>query len=78
LFDASDAKENGTEDIDVLGVEIVPHLTVTIEHATPIHIDIFTTKLEKGGRILESLVEGVGLPIVRVIGKLDVALDVWK
>jgi RNA-binding protein YhbY len=51
-------------------------LTVAIEHAASIHIHIIATELEECGGILEGLVEGVGLPIVRVIGKLDIALDV--
>jgi hypothetical protein len=51
-------------------------LTVAIEHAASIHIHIITAELEECGGVLEGLVEGVGLPIVRVIGKLDIALDV--
>jgi len=78
LFDASDAKENGSEDVDVLGVEIVPYLAVTIEHTAAVHVHILTTKLEESGGILKCLVESVGLPVVGVVGKLDISLDVWE
>jgi RNA-binding protein YhbY len=51
-------------------------LAISIEHTTSIHIHILTAELEEGGSILESLVEGVGLPVVCVIGELNIALDV--
>jgi hypothetical protein len=51
-------------------------LTVAVEHAAAVHVHIFTAELEKGGGILEGLVEGVGLPVICVIGELDVTLDV--
>ena len=76
MFEASYTKQDGAENVDVLGVEVVPGLTVTIEHAAPVHVHILATKLEEGGGVLESLVEGVGLPVVGVIGELDIALDV--
>ena len=76
MLEASDAEEDGTENVDVLSVEIVPYLAVAIEHAATVHVHIFTTKLEEGGGILECLVEGVRLPVVCVVGKLDIALDV--
>ena len=76
MLDASNTKEDGSENVDVLGVKIVPHLAVAVEHAASIHIHIIATELEECGGVLEGLVEGVGLPIVGVIGKLDIALDV--
>lgn len=78
MLDASNTKQDGSENVDVLGVEIVPYLTVAIEHAASIHIHIITTELEECSGILEGLVEGVGLPIVGVISELDVALNVWR
>lgn len=76
MFDASHTKEDGSENVDVLGVEVVPHLTVAIEHAASIHIHVIATELEECGGILECLVKGVGLPVVCVVGELDIALDV--
>lgn len=76
MSDASDAKEDRAENVDILSVEIVPNLTIAIEHATTVHIHIFTSELEEGGSILEGLVEGVGLPVVRIIGKLDIGLNI--
>lgn len=76
MLDTSDTKEDGSEDVNVLGVEVIPGLTVAIEHTASIHIHILTTKLEEGGGVLERLVESVGLPVVRVIGELDIPLDV--
>lgn len=78
MFDASHTKEDGSENVDVFGVEVVPHLTVAIEHTASIDIHIIATKLEERGGILECLVKGVGLPVVCVVGELDIALDVWR
>ena len=76
MLEASDAKEDGTEDVNVLSVEIIPYLAVAIEHAAAVYVHIFATKLEEGGGILECLVEGVRLPVVCVVGELDISLDV--
>lgn len=71
------SEQDRSQSVNVLGVEIVPDLTVAIEHATAIDIDIFASELEEGRCILEDLGEAVGLPVVRVICELDVALDGW-
>jgi hypothetical protein len=42
-MEANGAEENGSQDVDVLGVQIIPDLTVPVESATSIYVDIVTT-----------------------------------
>ena len=70
------AEEDRTQDVDVLGVEIVPDLAVAINSSAAVDVDVLATELEEGGCVLEDLVEGVLLPVVGVICELDCALDV--
>jgi len=51
-------------------------LAVSVDETTTVDIDVVSTELEEGGNILENLLECICLPIVGVIGKLDVALNV--
>ena len=75
-LEADDTKQNRAQDVNVHSKEIIPHLTVAVESAATIDVDIVTTELEERGRVLESLLEGVILPVVRIVGELDRALDV--
>ena len=68
-------KQDWPQDIDVFSVEIIPDLSIAVEHAAAVDIDVLAAELEEGGGVLEDLTETVGLPVVRVVGKLDVALD---
>jgi hypothetical protein len=77
-MEANGAEENGSQDVDVLGVQIIPDLTVPVESATSIYVDIITTELEERGSILKGLIECVLLPIIRIIGELDRALNVYS
>jgi hypothetical protein len=72
------AEEDGTQNVNVLGIEVVPGLAVAVKSTTTIDVDILATKLEEGGGVLEGLVEGVLLPVVGVVGELDGSLDVWN
>ena len=69
-------KQNRSQDVDVLSIQIIPDLAVTIEETTTVDIDIISSELEEGGGILEDLLESVCLPVVCVVGELDVTLDI--
>jgi len=76
IVQADGAEEDGSENVDILSVQVVPNLSVAVEHASAVDVDVFATQLEESGRVLERLEEGVCLPVVRVIGELDVCLDI--
>ena len=76
-FRADDTEEDGPQDVDVLGVEVVPGLAVSVEGAAAVDVDVFAAELEKGGGILVDLLERVGLPVVCVVCELDGSLDVF-
>jgi len=59
-----------------LGVKVIPDLTVAIEDTSAVDVDVRTAELEESGGVLEDLLECVRLPVVRVVGELDVSLDV--
>lgn len=70
------SEENRAEDVDILRIEIIPHLAVAIECTTAVDIDIGAAELEERGCVLEGLVEGIGLPVVGVVAELDGSLNV--
>lgn len=74
-LEADGAEQDGPEDVDVLGVQVVPHLAVAVERAAAVDVHVFAAQLEEGSGILEDLLEGIGLPVVGVIGELERALD---
>lgn len=71
------AEEDRSENVDVFGVEVVPDLTISVEHTAAIDVNILAADLEEGRGVLEGLEEAVFLPVVGVIGELDVALNVY-
>lgn len=70
-------KKDGTKGVDVLRIKVIPNLAISIQGSTTVNIDILATQLEKGSGVLVSVVEGVLLPVVRVIAKLDCSLNVY-
>lgn len=75
-MEANCPKEYRSESVNVFGIQVIPDLAVAVESATSINVDVLTTKLEESGCVLKDLLEGVGLPIVRVVREEDVALNV--
>ena len=73
---ADGAEEDGSQDVDVDRVQVVPHLAVAVNGPAAVDVDVLATELEECRDVLEDLWEGVGLPVVRVVGELNVALDV--
>ena len=73
---ANGSEEDGAQGRDVGRIQIVPDLTVAVESAATVDVDVFPAQLEEGGGVLEDLLEGIGLPVVRIVGELHVALDV--
>ena len=76
-FRTNHTEENGAKDVDVLGVEVVPGLAVSVEGAAAVDVDVLTAELEESGGVLVDLLEGVGLPVVGVVCELDGSLDVF-
>lgn len=74
---ANCAEQDRAQDVNVFSIEVVPDLTIAVQHAAAVDVDVFATNLEKRSCVLVNLVESVVLPVVRVVGKLDVALDVY-
>ena len=72
------AKQDRTKDVDVLSIEIVPDLAIAVQHAAAVDVHIFTANLEKSCGVLVDLVESVILPVVRVVGELNIALDICQ
>ena len=64
-----DAHQDGTQNEIIFGIQIIPDLSVAIDCTATVHIHIFTTELEEGRSVLEALFEGVGLPIVCIVGE---------
>lgn len=53
-------------------------MAIAIKKATTIDVDVVAAKLKKGGCVLKDLLESIGLPIVGVVGELNIALDICK
>jgi hypothetical protein len=64
---ADDAEQDRAQDVDVLGVPVVPDLAVAIECAAPVDVDVLAANLPECGGVLEGKVEGVGVPVVGVV-----------
>lgn len=74
-MELDNAKQDRSQNVDVFGVEIIPDLAVAVKHAATVDIDILAAELEEGRGVLKDLAKAIGLPVVGVIAKLDVALD---
>lgn len=75
--------EQDRTQVRVAGVEnlrtsefVPPPLTVAIENAVAVDLDVFTTPFPKHEAVLEGMGKGVLLPIGRVVCELDFALEV--
>lgn len=77
-FQADYAHENGPLKQGVGDVRIVPGLSVAIDCAVAVDIDVCAAKLKECGCVLVDLLEGVGGPVVDVVGELDVAGYIWQ
>ena len=73
---ADGAEEDRAQCVLVGGVQVVPGLAVAVEGAAAVDVDVVAAELEECCRVLVDLFEGVGLPVVGVVGEEDVALDV--
>jgi hypothetical protein len=69
--------QNGTQDESIRSVQVVPNLTIAVQGTVTIDVDICTTELEEGRRILVDLLEGIGLPVVGIVGELDCSEDFY-
>jgi len=69
-------EEDGSQDVDILSIQVIPDLAIAIEETTTIDVDIVSAELKECGGILENLLESVCLPVVCVVGELDVTLDI--
>lgn len=72
-----DTHQNGTLKSSIYCKHIVPDLSVAIDCATAVDVDVFTAEFEEGGGVLEDNLEGVVDPVVCVVGELDCAGDIY-
>lgn len=64
---ADDAEKDRAQDINVLGVPVVPDLAVAVERAAAVDVDVLAANLPECGGILEGKVEGIGVPVVGIV-----------
>ena len=76
-METNGTEENGSKNVDVLRIQVVPSLAISIKSAATVHVDVCSAQLEKGGGVLEDLLESVRLPVIGVVGELNVTLDVY-
>lgn len=69
-------EENRSQNVDVLSIQIIPNLAVAVEEAAAVNVDVVATKLEEGSGVLEDLLERIRLPIIGVVGELNITLDI--
>ena len=74
-------KQNGAE-IVVGRVEylapgkfVPPPLPIAVENAITVDLDVLSTPFPKHEAVLEGVTERIGLPVGRVIGELDLAVE---
>lgn len=70
--------ENRTQNQSVRSVQVIPNLTIAIESTVSVDVDVGSTELEESRGILVDLLEGIGLPVVGVVGELDCAEDFYN
>ena len=68
--------QDGTKDVYVLRVQVIPYLAVSVESAAAIYVDIRPSDLEERGSVLEDLLEGMCLPIVSVVREEHMSPDI--
>jgi hypothetical protein len=68
---AIDAKKYWTKSVNILGIEIIPHLAVPVNCTATINVYVVPSKLEEGGHVLEAKFERVGLPVICIIAEFD-------
>lgn len=69
-------EEDWSQNVDVLSIQVIPDLAIAIEETTAVDIHVISSELEECGGILEDLSESICLPVVCVVGELDVTLDI--
>lgn len=73
---SNNSHQDGAQNQSIFGIQVIPNLTIAVKRTSTIDIDVFSTQFEKCCSILINLLEGIGLPVVRVIGELDISLDI--
>lgn len=69
-------EENRSQNVDVLSIQVIPNLAVAVEEAAAINVDVVSAKLEESRGVLEDLLERIRLPIIGVVGELNITLDI--
>lgn len=73
---ADGTKQDWSQDIDILGIQVIPCLAVSIKETTAVDIYIISAKLEESRGVLEDLLKGMCLPVVSVVGELNISLNI--
>lgn len=76
VVQAHRTEEDWSQDVNVLSIQIIPDLTIAVEETTTIDVHIISSELEECGGVLEDLLESICLPVVCVVGELDITLDI--
>lgn len=69
---------DGSQDVNILCVQVIPCLAIAIKCSTAIDIHIMAAKLEERCGVLECLIESILLPVISVVGELDRTLDIYS
>lgn len=64
---ADDTEKDRAQNVDVLGVLVIPYLAVAVERAAAVDVDVLAANLPECGGILEGKVEGIGVPVVGIV-----------
>lgn len=75
-IESNDSHQHRSQNQSILGIQVIPHLTISVKRTSTIDINVFATQFEKGCGILVDLLESICLPVVCVVGKLNIALDI--
>lgn len=75
-MESINADQNRTESIDVCRIKIVPDLSVPIDSAATVDVDIIASKFEESCHILEAEFERVCLPVHSIVRELNVRLNI--
>jgi len=69
-------EEDRSENVDVLSIQIIPDLAIAIKETTTVDIHIIASQLEECSGILEDLLESIRLPVVGIVGELNITLNI--
>lgn len=76
-FQTNNTHQDGTLKRSVYSKHIIPYLSVAVDCAAAVYVDVFAAELEERGGVLKDDLECIVDPVVCVVGKLDCAGDIF-